>query len=254
VIEQLTRLGVGNLLIADGETFEASNVNRLYGSRVIDGTLPKTKLAERLIADIGVGTKASFITRPISFRSALSEFRSCDVVFGCTDDEWGRSLLTRLAVYYVIPVFDMGVKIDSKDGIIRSIQGRVTTLLPGTACLYCRGRITSERVGYESLRATNPQEAAKQEGEGYLPELGDPAPSVVPFTTTIAAAAIGEFLHRLTGFMGEERNSSETLHLFDSGSIRRNSKPSSEECFCALRANWGRGDVRPLLDTTWRIE
>ena len=75
----------------------------------------------------------------------LEEFRTCDAIFGCTDDEWGRSLLTRLAIYYAIPVFDMGVKIDSEDGIIRSINGRVTTLLPGTACLYCRGRITAER-------------------------------------------------------------------------------------------------------------
>jgi molybdopterin/thiamine biosynthesis adenylyltransferase len=254
VIEQLTRLGVGCLLISDGESFEASNVNRLYGSRVSDQGLPKVKIIERLVADIGLGTEVRLFPRPITFRSVFEEFRTCDVIFGCTDDEWGRSLLTRLAIYYAIPVFDMGVKIDSKDGLIRSINGRVTTLVPGTACLYCRSRITSEGVGVESLRATNPERAEVQVKEGYIPELGEPAPSVVPFTTTVASSAVAEFLHRLTGYMGPDRNSSEVLHLFDSTTVRRNSKPSRPECFCANRSFWCRGDTRPLLDTTWRSE
>ncbi len=254
VIEQLTRLGVGQLVIADGETFDASNVNRLHGSRVIDQDLPKTKIAQRLIADIGLGTQITLIPRPISYRTALSQFRECDVIFGCTDDNWGRSLLTRLAIYYIIPVFDMGVKIDSEDGVIRSINGRVTTLMPGTACLYCRNRITAERVAAESMRATNPEQAAEQVAQGYIPELADPAPAVVTFTTSIASFAINEFLHKLTGFMGEDRNSSEVLHLIDATTVRRHSKPSLSGCFCGEKEYWGRGDTRPFLDTTWRNE
>jgi molybdopterin/thiamine biosynthesis adenylyltransferase len=254
VIEQLVRLGIGSLLLSDGQNFDASNVNRVYGSRVIDQDLSKLKIAERLIADIGLGTELRLLPRPITFRSAVAEYRTCDAIFGCTDDEWGRSILTRLAIYYAIPVFDMGVKIDSKDGIIRSINGRVTTLLPGTACLYCRSRITAEGVGFESIRATDPERAQALEKEGYIPELGEPAPAVIPFTTTVAASAIQEFLHRLTGYMGPDRNSSEVLHLFDSTMVRRNSKPSRPECFCGDRTFWGRGDTRPLLDMTWRTE
>lgn len=254
VVEQLVRLGVGALVIADGQSFEASNVNRLYGSRVVDQNIAKVKIAERLAADIGVGTKVTVIQKPITYRSAFSAFLECDLVFGCTDDEWGRSLLTRLAVYYGIPVFDVGVKIDSRDGVLRSIQGRVTTLLPGAACLFCRGRITAERVGIESLRATNPAAAAERVREGYAPELEDPAPAVIPFTTTVAASAISELLHRLTGFMGEDRDSSELLHLFDATSIRRNSKLPLPGCFCAPRSAWMRGDTRPLLDSAWRVE
>jgi hypothetical protein len=36
--------------------------------------------------------------------------------------------------------------------------------------------------------------------EGYAPELEDPDPAVIMFTTGIAARATGEFVHMLTGF------------------------------------------------------
>src|SRR5262249_4238908 len=120
VLEQLVRLGVGTLMISDGEAFESSNVNRVYGSRVVDDTIAKVKIAQRLAADIGLGTRIDLVDKPISYQSALKKFRDCDLVFGCTDDELGRSLLNSFAVYYYVPVFDMGVKIDSEDGLIRS--------------------------------------------------------------------------------------------------------------------------------------
>jgi molybdopterin/thiamine biosynthesis adenylyltransferase len=254
VAEQLVRLGVGSCVIADGGMFERSNVNRVYGSRVVDDGLPKVKITERVAADIGVGTEIRYFDRPISFQSVLREFRQCDAIFGCTDDEWGRSLLTRLAIYYCVPVFDMGVRIDSKDGHIRSIQGRVTTLLPGSACLYCRGRISAARVSAEAKRAVNPAEAAELAREGYIPELDETAPAVVPFTTTIAASAVAEFLHRLTGFKGSDRVSSEVLHLIDATTVRTNNPPSKDDCFCGDVSYWGRGDVTPFLDLTWRPE
>ncbi len=254
VIQQLTRLGVGELLIADGEAFDASNINRLYGSRVVDQDIPKVKIAERAIADIGLGTRLTILPRPITFRSAFAQLRDCDVIFGCTDEEWGRSLLTRAAIYYGIPVFDVGVKIDSAEGTILSIQGRVTPLMPGAPCLFCRGRITAERIGIESQRETSTELAAERVRDGYAPELEDPAPSVIPFTTTVAASAISEFLNRLTGFMGDVGRGSELLHLFDAAAIRRNTKASKSDCFCAPRELWMRGDVRPLLDTSWRSE
>ena len=254
VLEQLIRLGVGTIVISDGETFESSNVNRVYGSRVADDTLAKVKIAQRLAADIGLGTTIELIGKPITHQSALKKFRDCDIIMGCTDDELGRSLLNSFAIYYYIPVFDMGVKIDSQDGVIRSIQGRVTTLTNGAACLHCRGRISAERVAAQARHETDPEGAKALEDEGYLPELGDPAPAVVAFTTTIAAGAVTELLHRLTGFMGPDRESTEVIYLIDQARIRTNSIASQHDCFCADSYHWGRGDVRPFLDTTWRTE
>jgi molybdopterin/thiamine biosynthesis adenylyltransferase len=254
VAEQLIRLGVGSCVLADGGLFEPSNINRVYGSRLVDADILKVKITERLAADVGINTRVKTIPRPISYRSVISQFRNCDVIFCCTDDEWGRSILTKFAIYYLIPVFDMGVKIDSQNGTIRSIQGRVTTLLPGSACLFCRDRITARRVRAESLRALDSEQAVKLEREGYIPELEEPAPAVVPFTTMIASSAVSEFLHRLTGFLGDERESSEVIHLIDDTRTRTNNKPSKPDCFCADETYFGRGDVNPSLDLTWRPE
>jgi hypothetical protein len=188
------------LIISDGESFEASNVNRVYGLRVVDDTVAKVKIAQRLAADIVLGTKVELVEKPVSYQSALKRFR--DIVFGCIDDELGRSLLNSFAIYYYVPVFDMGVKIDSNDGVIRSIQGRVTILMNGAACLHCRSRISAERVAAQAQWEAGPEGAQALQDEGYLPELGDAPPAVVAFTTAVAASAITEFLHRLTGFHG----------------------------------------------------
>lgn len=254
VAEQLIRLGVGKLLIIDGDCFDSSNVNRVYGSKVVDGGTPKVEIIERLATNIGLGTVVQTVQKPIYFESSFRRLRDCDIVFGCTDDEWGRSLLTRLAIYYFIPVFDVGVKVDSDNCIIKSIQGRVTTLIPSVACLHCRGRIRPDRVQAESLRIFNPAEAEHLQGEGYVPELEEHAPAVITFTSAVASSAILELLHRLTGCLGNERVSSEVLHLFDLTGLRTNVRDPAEECFCNNNDNWGRGDRAPLMDMIWPKE
>ena len=253
VIEQVVRLGVGRVIVSDGDEFQDTNVNRVYGSRLIDGGLPKTKIAERAVADIGLGTSVEIERRPITFQSVMKRFRDCDVIFGCSDDQWGRSILTSFAVQYNIPVFDMGVKITSENGEIRSVEGRVTTLMAGAACLFCRGRISADRVREECMAAEDPEGLERLRGEGYAPELEDRAPAVIAFTTSVAAAAVSEFLHRLTGFMGADRASTEVLLLLDQGRVRTNQRIPGN-CGCGDRKNWGRGDRLRFLGLSWRAE
>lgn len=253
VIEQLIRLGIGRISVFDGQTLSDTNTTRVYGSRLVDVDIPKVKLMERMAADIGLGTVIDSFVGNITSRKNAQRLRDCNVVFCCTDDQWGRSILTRLAMYYYIPVIDMGVKVDSENGVIHSVQGRVTVLVPGAACLFCRGRITSEVVAAESKQSANPPEAAALRRQRYIPELEDVAPAVIPFTTTIAASAVTELAQRLTGFMGADRVSTEILHRIDAGQLNTNSTPPLPDCnICGTQRLWGRGDVNPLMDITWR--
>jgi len=254
VIEQLTRLGVGAMTIIDGQTFEQTNVNRVYGSTVDDDGVEKVVIAENNVNRIRLGTLVIIDDKPISYQSAAKKLKDCDIIFGCTDDQWGRSILNRISVYYHIPVFDMGVKIDSEDGVIRSIEGRVTTLFGDNACLFCRGRINGKRIQAESLAELDPERLFELQKEGYADELDTTAPSVIPFTTNVASLAISEFLHRLTGYMGEDRKTNEIIVKFEDNDIHRNSRPSRAECFCGDPVYQLRGDSAEFLDTVWRPE
>lgn len=253
--EQLVRLGIRDIVMADGDKFHKTNVNRVYGSALNDHGCPKVDIAERSINEKGFDVKIKKLDKPITFESVIQHFKNCDVIFACTDDEWGRSLLTRLSIYYHVPVIDMGVKINSEQGKIRSIEGRVTTLFPSTACLFCRNRINPRNVQFESLSVLDPQAAEILIKDGYAPELGVTAPSVIPFTTSIAAEALSEFIHRITQFMGVDRETTEVIHFFDQNRVRTNSRKLQEDCFCNDRDQlWGRGDVEPFMDMTWRPE
>ena len=106
VCEQLARLGVGEILIADGQNLDSSNVTRVYGSTTADQGRRKVDIQSDYIGRIGIGTQVRSFARHVTYRSVLEEFRFCDVIFGCTDDEWGRtaepagSLLLRSSVRY----------------------------------------------------------------------------------------------------------------------------------------------------------
>lgn len=251
VAEQLIRLGVGKLILADAQELEESNVTRVYGSGIGSAGTAKVDVLRRHADGIGLGTIAETIPGNITDRSVIERFRECDLIFGCTDRERGRSILTRFSLYYLIPVLDLGVKIDSKDGTIKAIEARITTLLPGAACLFCRGRISGDVIAAEFLQETDPAEYKRLRAQGYIPELQTNAPAVIPYTTAAASFAINELLHRLSGYMGEDRASTELFLLFDDSRISRNSTPAGAACMCSDRNKWGRGDCDPFLGLTW---
>lgn len=248
IAEQLYRLGIGRLTLFDRDVFDSTNVNRVCGSALADEGTPKVDIAKRHLDYIGLGTPVRAIAEHITSEVAALELRDCDVAFGCTDKQIPRAILTQLSLKYSLPIFDLGVLIDSDAGSIRGIHGRVTVLMPGEACLFCRGRITSEAMRIEAL---SPSERQNQIREGYVQELDEPAPAVVAFTSAVASFAVSELLHRLTGFMGTERQSSELLIAFDQSRIRTNRVAPRETCLCADRTAWGQGDESPFLGITW---
>jgi molybdopterin/thiamine biosynthesis adenylyltransferase/proteasome lid subunit RPN8/RPN11 len=248
VAEQLYRLGVGHLRLFDGDRFAETNVNRVYGSSLQDDGKLKVEMAKEHLDRIGLTTTVDIVPQHITNEAAARALRDCDIVFGCTDKELPRTILVQLANRYCIPVFDLGVLIDSRDGCIIGVHGRVTTLMPGEACLFCRGRITAETIRIEAL---SDEDRQRQIRDGYAPELDEPAPAVIAFTSATASAAVMELLHRLTGFMGSERLSSEVLLALDQTRLRTNRIMPRDGCICEDRSFWGRGDVEPFLEMMW---
>lgn len=247
VCEQLIRLGVGRVTVLDPDVITEANLSRTYGSDREHLGHPKVEAIARLARLISSGTTVKAMRNSVTEQDAARALVSCDAIFGCTDDHAGRSVISRMAYWYLIPTFDMGFVITSKDGQVIGLDGRVTTVMPGTACLICRGRIDPALIRAEAM---DPTERARLAREGYAPELGVADPSVVTYTTLTASVATNELLGRLFGYFAD-RPSSELLIRLHDREIRSNTLPSLPGHYCSDRSTWGRGDEEPFLGRTW---
>jgi len=248
VIEQLIRLGVGTISVFDGDRLDKSNVTRVYASKVADEGGLKVDIQSFHGSQIGLGTDVRAFPGYITDQKVAKHLRDCDVIFGCTDKQAPRGILMQLSVRYLIPCIDVAAKVHSEKQVIRGIWGRVTTVMPGEACLFCRGTIDPEKIRAESLP---PEQRDMEVAAGYITEIATNEPAVVMFTTAVASQAVSELLHRLTGFMGEHRLSSEVLLFFHESRTRTNRQNPRADCLCQQRDYWGRGDTRDFLGLFW---
>ncbi len=119
-------------------------------------------------------------------------------------------------------------------------------LYPDEACLFCRDRIDVRKIKAETQ---NLGDYERDLQDGYAPELETRAPSVIPFTTTIASFSVSELIHKITGFKGDDVESTEYLISFENNEIRKNRRKSVDDCVC--QKNVGRGDSKNFLGLIW---
>lgn len=247
VYEQLVRLGVGEIVVIDDDEVSATNLTRIHGSTMADVGEPKVEVLANSARMIGLGTTVEARRARITERDAFEELRGCDVVFGCTDDNAGRAVLSRLAYYYCTMVIDVGVVISAHDGQVSGLDARMSVMAPGTPCLFCRRRIDPHRLREEQLPDAEREQLAD---EGYAQGLADPDPAVLTYTTMIASYAVDELLQRLFG-LGEESRSSEVLVRPLQREVRRLGGASIEGHFCADPGTLSRADCEPPLGIPW---
>jgi molybdopterin/thiamine biosynthesis adenylyltransferase len=247
VFEQLVRLGVGRITAIDDDIITISNVTRIHESGAADVNASKVDLAAKAAERIGLGTNVNTVFGRITDESVAKALRHCDVVFGCTDDNRGRAILSRMAYWYLLPVIDTAFLVDVDDGDVRGLFGRVTTVVPGVPCLMCRRRIDPAALQAEALPSDERERLA---AEGYVPGLGEPDPSVGAFTTLAAMYGIIELLQRIFGF-GRQPPPSELLLRVHDREISTTSANPAPHHYCADRAKWGRGDMDPFLEQLW---
>jgi molybdopterin/thiamine biosynthesis adenylyltransferase len=250
----LARLGVGQIVLFDNDIVDRTNLNRLHGARQADADAmrPKVEVVARSITELGLGVRVVPIEAWVGDPGCRDALRSCDLLFGCTDDNEGRLFLNRLAFFYLIPVIDVGLAIDVSHAEIpevKSLDGRVTVVMPPYVCLSCRGVIDHVAARDEALRRSNPAEYERRKAEAYVAGEGDPRPAVVTFTTEVATMAVNEMLHRLQGFRGPSGAVAQRVRKFHLGEdFRPGSRRTSGCRICDDPAIWGKGDIDPFLD------
>lgn len=249
VAEQLARLGVGRLVLVDPDVTEEKNLNRIVNSGKEDAYLarPKVQVLASAIARMGLDQEVIALQKTLLTSEAVKAVAECDMAFGCMDGAEGRHVLNRIATFYLLPYFDVGVRLEADGaGGIESIAGAVHYIQPGGSSLLSREVYTMARVDAESLRRTDPEMYRRLIREGYLRGAEEDRPAVVSVNAFFASLVVNEFLARLHPY----RNSQNKNYAYvgvNFSEMQFYTEPETTPC-PLLEEHVGKGDVVPLLE------
>lgn len=126
VIEELARLGVGQLVVIDPDSFEEHNLNRQLLSSLDNLGTAKVEAASKRVKEINPAT--TVVPHQIAFSSAngLALLAGCHLAVDALDNIHARFELAGVCSLLGIPMVH---------GAIAGWYGHVTTLLPGDSAL-----------------------------------------------------------------------------------------------------------------------
>lgn len=188
VIKNLALLGVGNLLIADMDTIEISNLTRSPLFRESDAGAYKAECAARSARDLYPAMNVRALTANITSDLGLGWIRWADVVVGALDNREARLFLNSACARLGRPWIDGGIEV--MQGIVRGFHP------PKTSCYEC----TMSEVDW---RIVNERRSCSMLARRALAHGGVP-------TTPITASVIGaiqsqevvKYLHGLPALLG----------------------------------------------------
>lgn len=152
IIEELARLGVGNLVVVDPDIFEEHNLNRQLLSKVSNLGKAKTEAAKTRIAEINPAVTVMAYKQAFTVDNGEKLLDGCNVVVDALDSMDARYELSTICARKKIPLVH---------GAIAGWYGYISTQKPGDELL-------------ENLYASN-------QNKGLELQLGNPSftPAVV---------------------------------------------------------------------------
>ena len=173
VIKNLALMGIGNILIADFDTIEDSNLSRSVLFRADDRGRRKVDAAAEAAKAINPDVKVKAWHGDINYEMGLGVFRHVDAIVGCLDNREARLSINR---------FSWAVDRPWVDGAIQELMGIVRVFRPGEgACYEC----TLTDLDYQiiNLRYSCPLLARQDILMGKVPTTPTSASIVAAFQT-----------------------------------------------------------------------
>jgi len=250
VIEQLARLGAGEIVVVDPDIVEARNLNRIIGATTRDAAAETAKVdvMKRSIESIGLGTVVHGFQKEVDEPEVIRALALCDFLLGCVDSLVGRHRMGLISRYYVLPYVDVGVKLEAlADGTINQVAGSVHYMRPDGLDLMDRGMFSAEDLRAEELYRTDRRAYDEQRGRGYVRGVAVRRPAVISVNMKAAGLAVTEMLARLHPFRIDENAEFATTRFSLSHGHWLLERADGEPSPRALR-RVGRGDASPMLD------
>lgn len=149
VTELLARMGVGHLVVADGDSFEDSNINRHLLCHEKNLTQNKSQAAVERVGQINSGVEVTSFSHSVTEENASQLIKGANVIVDALGEISARFILEAVAKKEGIPLVH---------GAIAGFYGQVTTILPedeGLRRIY-GSRDKAPEVGSESEMGTPP--------------------------------------------------------------------------------------------------
>jgi hypothetical protein len=242
-------LAWGGLVPVDPDRLERKNLNRIVNARACDAADGRLKVsrAREAILDMDLGTEVFPLTMDISDRQAILSLGECDILFGCVDSVDGRHILNKIASHFLIPLIDMGVRIDADGkGNVDQVTGAIHTVLPGGSSLMSRGVYSQPDLNAAMMRKHEPKRYQEMAEVGYVKGVDVDRPAVISLNMLVAAYAVNEMLARLMPYRVEPNSEFAQWHISLSDPLATSYRPEGETCE-AFEKRMGFGAIEPLL-------
>lgn len=206
VAEQLARLGFGEIVLIDFDRIETRNLDRILNSTTADAAENRLKVEmfKDAISRYSPDCQVHAIPDSIVTRDAVLAACEADLLFTCVDTAEGRHIADRLAAGCVMPLFDVGVSIPTrqvgKERKIAEVCGRIDYVQPGGTTLLDREVYSSATLEAEYLARAAPEAHRHRVVEGYLKGMAEQAPAVISLNMRAASATVMEFIARAFPF------------------------------------------------------
>jgi hypothetical protein len=247
VIEQLKRLGVGELVLIDPDFTDDVNLNRIIGTTSADAAAKtmKVDVMRRGVDEVGMGTKVTTFASHISKYEIIKEIADGDYLISCVDGAEGRHNLNLVSSFYLVPLTDMGVKLNADgNGGIKNIFGTVHFIQPGGSSLLSRQQYDLDSLLAESIKRTDKEEYARNQ---YLANINESQPAVISINMQVAATAVNDFLARIHPYRNMDNSEVDAIKIDFADAV---SYPDAYPEPCPFFRKWvGKGDIEPLLNS-----
>lgn len=173
VLKNLALMGIGNILIADFDTIEDSNLSRSVLFRESDRGRSKSEVAAEAVKAMNPDVNVKAWHGDINYELGLGVFRHVDVIIGCLDNREARLSINR---------FSWAINRPWVDGAIQELMGIVRVFWPGQgACYECT--LTDHDYQMINLRYSCPLLARQNILQGKVPTTPTSASIVAAFQT-----------------------------------------------------------------------
>lgn len=216
LVEYLSRLGVGHLVVVDPERVDPTNLPRLPGARRGDTgwftharwpaglrawgrghARPKVEVAQRLAHEGDPDIEVEAIFGNVLESALAARFTDVDYLFLAADTMQARLLFNAIVHQYLVPGVQLGSKVslNAATGQVLDVHSVVRPVTPDAGCLWCNELISPRRLAEEALTER------ERQAQRYVDDPEVVAPSVITLNAVAAAHAATDFLFAMTGLV-----------------------------------------------------